>query len=288
MGGGKDDLEQQLEQLMDEVEEEHRQAADTTAGDQQLQQTHQVEQNVSSSSVPDTKPEGDPPTVLSDTGTDAAPQPTLLSEVLQEVCHHPQFKDFCDWCNSPEDDFTQCLDEHLDRELSRWFGYVVTRNIDISGKIEKHKNMIMDHLPDDPPPCCHPNYQNFRRFFKTRPKTGRLPFTSLHHVKDDLAEFEAWCVKDAEIAKKDRRLLSMAMSHFRWPQYVQKCIDQGADEQDYCSLDSLVEGDPDATLEDFNDFISNDEWAKEDIEFGFQFSIANTYPQFIIIFKRIR
>ncbi len=242
-------------------EEEQRLARDTTAGDLAVAAV------VSSPSQPTTKPEGDP--VLSDTCTDAAPQPTLLREVLQEVCHHPQFKDFCDWCSSPDDVFTQCLDEHLDRELSRWFGFVVTRNIDISGKIEKHKNMIMDHLPDDPPPCCHPNYQHFRHIFKTRSETGRLPFTSLHHVKDDLAAFEAWSVKDTENEKTNRRLLSMTMSHFRWPQYVQYCIDQGAEEKSYTSLDSLVEGDPGATLEDFNEFISDDDWAKEDIEFFF-------------------
>lgn len=194
-----------------------------------------------------------------------------LSSLWKLVISHPEFEQFCEWCSTSQDTFKEGT-VNYDRELERWFAFVRTRNLELSGKLKEHHDLIqakasthLDGICQNP--VHHARYLAFKFDFEKSDKTHdhRHPFCSLKHVEEDSQRFRKWLHDDIARTAQLREQLKRVMSHCLWTSYVVHCCNEGADKSSYASLDAVMEeGDPDATMEDWTEWLRGQDWVKQD------------------------
>ena len=211
------------------------------------------------------------------TPTPVVPAPTseevtinnLMHAVLHQLINHEFFRDFCSWCDLSKDYFnTKDLDmDSLDKVLASWiaFGRVSAKRA-LDGPTEKYMNAILERLPENPTqdPRFTTFSYDFRHERRAEPDRLRHPFCSFRHVQSDYVSYQQWVVKANLLDMELKRDMVRIMSHSLWSKYVNHVLDQGADACDFATLDAVMAGDPQATLEEWNDFIDAVDWLKQD------------------------
>ena len=106
----------------------------------------------------------------------------------------------------------------------------------------------------------------FRHERRAEPDRARLrhPFCSLQHVQSDYASYQRWVFNANLLEMKLKGDMVRIMSHSLWPQYLKHIETQGAELCDFASLDAIMAGDAQATLEDWDSFIDGVQWIKQD------------------------
>jgi hypothetical protein len=90
------------------------------------------------------------------------------------------------------------------------------------------------------------------------------PFTSMKHVLSDYDHFKTWLAEDIAYEKIVRVQVARAMSHSMWPNYVQHCLSEGAEDEFYENVDAVMSGDGAETMADWNTFLGKVDWIQQD------------------------
>jgi hypothetical protein len=186
----------------------------------------------------------------------------VRENVLNQLMSHDRFDEFCAWCNVSKQHWKEnTLD--LDLELSKWLGFLRTHSVqNISGPTQQYIDLICNELAENP--LCHPKFPSFKLGSHAAMQPHEHPFTSMKHVLSDYDHFKTWLAEDIAYEKIVRVQVARAMSHSMWPNYVQQCLSEGAEDEFYENVDAVMSGDGAETMADWNTFLGKVEWIQQD------------------------
>jgi hypothetical protein len=186
---------------------------------------------------------------------------SIMQDALIDLMSHESFDEFCQWRHVTAAHYKQD-NLNMDDELSHWLGFLRVNNVSATGPTEQYMKVIKSQMTEDP--MLHPKFDIFSIEFRKAPG-GRHPFCSLANVVQDFDSFGRWKQQDLLLNEIMTRTLTKALMHCMWPSYVQHCVAQGAEEEDFASFEMVMLGDPEETLNEWNAFLQAAEWVQKDL-----------------------